>query len=257
LHYDGDVVKCLCLILLSIIGWSKPIRIAVIDTGNSNTTSSKDVNLCPDGHADMIEEKLYLKQPPTDSMPNKHGTNVAFLIDNQLGQEYKEDYCLVIIRYYDGKENTNYLRKSNKAIAYAISIGVDFINYSGGGTNEIESETKLVKKALDKGIVFVAAAGNQGKNLDNHTFYPAMSDPRVIVVGNINKNGKRVSSSNYGKVVDIWEVGYEVSAGGVTMTGTSQSTAIATGRLVKLKIEQRLKNINRRRARTTVYDEEE
>jgi subtilisin family serine protease len=237
------MVKWLCLVFLPIVAWSKPIRIAVIDTGYSNNTSSKDVNLCPDGHADMIEGKMFLKQPPADLVPSKHGTNVAFLIDNQLGQQYKGEYCLVIIRYYGSKGQTDAPKKSNQAIAYAISIGVDFINYSGGGTNEMATETRLVKKALNKGIVFVAAAGNEGKNLDNSAFYPAMSDPRVVVVGNIHPNGERVRSSNYGKVVDMWETGYQVSGGGVTLTGTSQSTAIATGKLVKLKIDKQRKNV--------------
>ena len=233
-----------------MVAWSKPIRIAVIDTGYSNTIFNKDVNLCPDGHADMVHGKLFLKTPPSDSSLAKHGTNVAFLIDNQLGQEYKNEYCIVIIRYFEDNKYVDHSEKSNKAIEYAILLGVDFINYSGGGMHEIKTETRLVKKALNKGIVFVAAAGNEGQDLDKFKYYPAMSDPRVVVVGNIDKKGKRVSSSNYGKVIDMWEMGYRVSAGGVTLTGTSQSTAIATGRLVKLKIRQQREDVIERMRNT-------
>lgn len=235
--------KFLLLVLFSTAAWSKTIKIAVIDTGYSNTVFREDVNLCPGEHADFVNNDLFLSKPPVDSILEKHGTNIAFLIDSQIDKKYKDSYCLVIIRYYSYKPKLDYLDKSNKAIEYAISIGADYINYSAGGKTQNPLETKLVKTALDKGIVFVAAAGNESENLDTKTFYPAMSDPRVIVVGNVDGNNNRVDSSNYGKVVDVWEVGHEASAGGVTLTGTSQATAIVTGKLVNSKIEKEKQNM--------------
>lgn len=231
------LIKYLILFLFPILVQAK-IKIAVIDTGYKLPAypyqDYTGVNLCEGQHADIVKGLTYLNIPPYESHP--HGTNVAHIIDNQLGKEYKDDYCLVIIKYYSLFENT--IDLSIKAIKYAIDIKVDFINYSGGGTVESAEETRLIKKALNNKIIIVAAAGNNGENLSKSAFYPAMSDNRVIVVGNL-KNKKRSPSSNYGKQVDIWENGTEVNGGGIVMSGTSQAAAIVTGKLVKKIIDKK------------------
>jgi subtilisin family serine protease len=145
-----------------------------------------------------------------------------------------------------------------KAIRHAINIGADFINISGGGPGRNQSEHQLVKEALDKGIIFVAAAGNDGHKLGSMviaktnrgaitrylaSYYPAMYDERVIVVGNGENSANRRKTSNYGEVVDVWENGtFPIGAYGnraVRLEGTSQATALVTGKLVRMYVQSR------------------
>jgi hypothetical protein len=67
-----------------------------------------------------------------------------------------------------------------------------------------------------------------------------MYDKRIYIVGNIvdEKSRQIASSSNYGKSINSWEVGVSILSilPGNTlgfMSGTSQATAIKTGKLIK------------------------
>jgi hypothetical protein len=91
-------------------------------------------------------------------------------------------------------------------------------------------EREVVKEALDAGITVVTAAGNEHSDLDSKCdFFPACIDSRVVSVGCSD-----CVQSNTGKVIKIWEHGKAITAGGYTMTGTSQATAVFTGKLVKI-----------------------
>jgi hypothetical protein len=52
------------------------------------------------------------------------------------------------------------------------------------------------------------------------------------VVGNVDRSGKIANNSNYGKSITRWEIGVNVKAYGLIMSGTSQATATATGKIV-------------------------
>lgn len=204
------------------------VVIAVIDTGFSIKYKDQ-VRLCKKGHKDFTADK----NPLIDR--HSHGTHIAGLIAKNI----KVDYCIIVIKYYspDGPGYDN-LINSNKAFRWAIDQGVDMINYSGGGLDSSESEKALIEKALDKNIVVVTAAGNEGKNFKDQTYYPAMYDSRIVVVGNLHTNDEgiveRNPSSNFGSEVDVQVFGTKIkSVNGIKMTGTSQSTAIVTGRIAK------------------------
>lgn len=214
----------------------KPTVIAVIDTGFGlgwRPEEEKTARLCQYGHKNFVDDqnsdKFDTKVPvPTDR--HGHGTNIAGII----GQYAKNtNYCLVILKYFDpvAKNNDN-LKHTIQAIDYARQIHANFINYSGGGTDFNQDEADAVKRFLDAGGTFVAAAGNEHSDLEKNPYYPAMEDDRVIVVGNIREDRQPARSSNYGKRVNRWEIGEGVTAYGLQMTGTSQSTAIVTGKLV-------------------------
>lgn len=208
----------------------KPIKIAVIDTGYSKPLLTGSVPLCEDGHADTSSGKIeLLSEPPRDN--NGHGTNVAHIISS-FAAEAK--HCLIVIRFYS---NSQYHQDATHlAIKVAVDMGANIINVSAGGYSEIPSETREVRRALSKGIIFVAAAGNEGVEMKEGgtKFYPALADSRVIVVGSLKKDRKTIlSSSNRGEAVDVWEVGEKVSGGGRALTGTSQATAIVTGKITR------------------------
>jgi major intracellular serine protease len=249
----------------------KVLVVAVIDTGINLRLDGTNM-LCKYGHKDFTGTSII------DN--HGHGTHISGLIDqyakgvvfspadnpydliikmNKL-KLTKVKYCQVILKYYDPtvKDNNN-LDGLRKALQHAINLKVDVINYSGGGTSFDAVESFLIKKALNLGIKIVVSAGNDGKEIGSridtlgfkyeyyilgfkhkYYFYPAAVDSRLTVVGNYDLTSHRAPSSNYGTIVDKWEIGTNVLSYSnsfitfipVKMSGTSQATAISTGKLV-------------------------
>lgn len=215
----------------------KPTVIAVVDTGfGVGWAGEESVKLCKFGHKNFVDEsdtsdKFGTKVPvPVDK--DGHGTHIASIID-AFAKAGNINYCIVVLKYWNPKAwgNEN-LENSVKAIEYAKRIKADFINFSGGGPMMDDSEQKAVKSYLDAGGRFVAAAGNEKGDLEKFPYYPAMEDDRVVVVGALESDKKtHAKYSNFGKRVNRWEPG-EVISLHYSMHGTSQATAVATGKLV-------------------------
>lgn len=214
----------------------KPVVIAVIDTGFN---SDKPVDfLCKFGHRDFTtigtkNDKLGTVEPvPIDQYG--HGTNIAGLIAEYAKKSNKK-FCLVIIKYTDPKESffTNTPAHEIQALEWAVKLKVDVMNLSFGGPATYKKEQELIEIFLDMGGTVVAAAGNDGKELGTEVkFYPAMYDKRIVVVGNRSNKGIVAPTSNRGILVTRWADGTDKKALGITFTGTSQATAIVTGKIV-------------------------
>jgi subtilisin family serine protease len=97
------------------------------------------------------------------------------------------------------------------AIDYAASFGVPVINASWGGTGR---SSVLDLAIAQSGALFVAAAGNDGLDLDEpgNDFYPAETNaPNVLSVAAIDQRGQVSDFSNYGAAaVDIGAPGSNV-----------------------------------------------
>lgn len=235
------ITSILALLLLGSPALAKQLVVAVIDTG---VDPAAEIKLCPTGHYDFVTKSA----SPVDY--HGHGTHIASTIQNNAG---KGDYCIVSIKYHNpsapGSVN---LDNMIKAVEYAVALNVDYINISGGGPEYSEKEYQAIKKALDKGMVVVAAAGNDHTNIDpkDNKYYPASYDKRIVVVGNKSVDGKRSPSSNYGDTVTRWEVGEGVRANipctsttahppcSGKLSGTSQACAIATGKLLNQRLSK-------------------
>lgn len=208
--------------------------VAVIDTGLMVDFLPKNANLCKFGHKDFSgKNKFQNTQYTVDPIPydsHGHGTNIAGVI-----QKYAQNsnYCMVILKYYDPTiEKQDALEATIRAIKYATAIGAKYINYSGGGESTSTEEKRAVKAFLDQGGKFIAAAGNERKNIDKYPYYPAMDDPRVVSVGSMEENGTKAYYSNWGSKVTKWEYGTNQVGFGITMSGTSQATAVVTGKFI-------------------------
>lgn len=239
---------------LTSFAQEKITTIAVIDTGYGyNLASQQTDKLCQHGHIDFTKSEKYVNVKgiavPKDD--HSHGTNVAGIIIDTLNN-YKKPYCLVIIKIYDFtvKDEDLALERSILAINHATEIGVDYINYSGGGKSSSWQEARAVRSYIDNGGKFIAAAGNEYSDLAEVPYYPAMSDSRVIVIGNHGKNKIKMTSSNYGNRVNRWEVGENATAFGLIMSGTSQATAVATGKIILEK--EKVMIVNKKVKKTVV-----
>lgn len=87
-----------------------------------------------------------------------------------------------------------------EAFAKAVEMNVDIISLSWWAYMDFPVFRQVIKKAVDKGIVVIAAAGNYWSE---DPFYPAYYNG-VISIGAYDKDMKRADFSNYGDRVDIY-----------------------------------------------------
>jgi len=98
-----------------------------------------------------------------------------------------------------GADGTASLSQILAGIYYAADHGVKVLNMSFDMTAPSSELQAAVSYAVSKGVILVAAAGNEGKNM---TVYPAGLNS-VIGVGATNDFNIRESYSNYGPVVSL------------------------------------------------------
>lgn len=233
------IIACILMAAWSsLTALSAPIVVAVVDTGYSKPQtpySGQKPVFCKMGHVDFTKPNHKVRELPRDNLG--HGTNIVHIIANTIGKVPNKSYCIVVIKYFDmqisGSKET--LNNSIKALRWAKTLKASIVNLSYEGNLYSKIEEKSIQDLLDSGAKIIAAAGNRG----TYPGYPASADSRVIVVGNLQKNGLRHPTSNYGPSVDRWEVGTNMCAGNICMTGTSQATAVATGKIIKQMINER------------------
>lgn len=233
--------------LLFAVNSEAKITVAVIDTGLESSVIDLSgepsdewykKGMCKYGHKDF-------SGAGTLDDTHGHGTHVSSLIHKYAKGS---DYCQVIIRYWM-KDQDSQMQALLNSLRYAIDIKVDIINVSLGGPEPNEKEHALIKEALSKGIKIIAAAGNNGLHLRRDiSYYPAMYEKDVIVVGSVDSTGRRSHFSNYDpKIVDRFEFGeYEQGEFETKrFMGTSQATAVATGKEISImhQVIEKMKKI--------------
>lgn len=151
---------------------------------------------------------------------NGHGTHVAGIIAANVegggirGVTPKNVKILPLKVLSDQIEGFIYTRKTSKgsqkilitdiiadAINYAADANVDVINLSLGWPKSVHTPRviKALNNAAAKGIVIVAASGNNNKNVP---LWPC-SHTAVICVGAMNNQGEISELSNHGGKVDL------------------------------------------------------
>jgi len=123
-------------------------------------------------------------------------------------------------------------------IRYAADAGARIINCSWGGTADpsyVQTLQMLVDYAYEKGILVVAASGNNGTNNDVIPHYPSNLD-HVLAVGATTNLDSAAGFSQYGLTVDVYAAGAntlstypnnQYMANG--LNGTSFSSPIVAG----------------------------
>ncbi|NVP18160.1 S8 family serine peptidase, partial [Candidatus Gracilibacteria bacterium] len=162
---------------------------------------------------------------PANLPVGEHGTMIAGIIgatqnNNEGIAGISKNVKLMPLRVFD---NDGYANEKNviDAINYAIDNGANIINLSLGQSqfNYSDKYDEVIKKAFNKGVIIVIAAGNgdilsgknTGINLKNNPISPVCNNNGkagyTIGVYAINKDGYRTNWTNYGDCAGFFAPG--------------------------------------------------
>lgn len=183
----------------------------------------------------------------TDPMDdNGHGTHCAGIIgaegDNGKGISGINWNVQIMPLKFLSSTGSGSTKDAIEAINYVIDrkrkgVNVRIISASWGSTQRSRALRDAIKKAGDEGILFVAAAGNNGDDSDKRPHFPAgyYDLPNVVSVAALDRNDQLAGFSNYGaKSVQIAAPGKEILStwlGGefYVASGTSMATPEVAG----------------------------
>lgn len=221
--------------------WTNPGESGLDSNGNSKATNLIDDDL--NGFVDDVHGYSFADNSAHLDDNHGHGTHVSAII-----KSVNPSVKIMSIKYCDPAKNPNAnLANSIKAIRYAVKMGANIINYSGGGFGSSSEERQALELALNHRILVVAAAGNENADTDIAKYFPAgYALENILSVTAIDPSLKVLSSSNFGpKSVLIAAPGqdiYSALPNGKfgTMTGTSQATAFVSGAASMVQAESNL-----------------
>lgn len=194
--------------------WGNGVLVAVLDTGVSLSSSV----------AAKMRQLALVDFSLDPTALNGHGTAVSSLI-----LDVAPGSSILSIRIADDAGSSNSFLIAQGILA-AVDGGAKVINISMGGYGDSAILQSAVEYAQKRGVVIVAAAGNNGID---QIAQPA-SLPGVIAVGAVDASGDHLLFSNTGSKLAVSAPGYAVNAEGldgntVSFTGTSASTPIQAG----------------------------
>ncbi len=220
------------------VGWgSQSIKVAVLDTGIR--ASHQDLSANYIGGYDYVNN---------DNNPNDdcgHGTHVsgtvAAVTNNGIGVAGMSQASIIhhkVLGPVGGLFSITCSGSSsdiNAAIMDAADEGAHIISMSLGGGGYSTSGNNAVNYAWNKGVLVVAASGNDSNN--NDVSYPAAYD-NAIAVGALTSSKTRASYSNGGAELEITAPGSNVEstyngndADYDSLSGTSMATPHVAGAL--------------------------
>lgn len=203
---------------------NKKVKVAIVDSG-IDETSDIDVK----ERANFVPGQDAVSPVYEDC--TGHGTSIAGIIaakDNEIGiSGINSNVELYSARVFDANNQAR-ISQVIEAINWAIEKRVDILNLSFGTCSNSELLHKTIKRAANKGILIVAAVGN-----DKKVEYPA-AYPEVLGVGALGVDGKISDRSAIGEGVELVAPGEQILSTGMlgglaTCGGTSMAVPHVVG----------------------------
>jgi len=176
---------------------------------------------------------------------NGHGTHCAGIIgaegDNGIGVSGINQHVKIMPLKFLGRMGNGSTAAAIEAINYVVDrkqhgVNVRIISASWGSNSNSKALEDAIRAAGDAGILFVAAAGNDGSNNDRWPHYPSNYNlPNLISVAALDRNDTLASFSNFGiKSVQVAAPGKAILStwlgdGYREASGTSMATPYVSG----------------------------
>lgn len=204
------------------------------DDGNGYTD-----DLCgwdvADGDADVL--------PASDRLAAYyHGTFVAGVIADLLTRCYGPDapryFRILPVKAVSDFAARTYVQYGDAGVRYAMEQGADLIVCAWNGGTENQEMRTLFREVHRQGTTVVASAGNTY----SERAMPPASFPEVVAVAAVDKELRKLPSSNYGMFVDLSGPGERVLGAAVsgdeelrTEGATSAAVSVVAACLAILK----------------------
>lgn len=209
------------------------IKVCVIDTGIDH------------GHADLAGNVVSIgynavanSQSAMDD--NGHGTHCAGTIgavgNNGVGVAGVAWNVSLIGCKFLTSGGSGYTSDAIECISYCRSQGAKITSNSWGGGDYSQALYNEILTELNMGNLFIAAAGNENRDVDRRPSYPASYDlPNIISVGSTTETDAKSPFSNFGSAgVDLMAPGSNIistypGSSYVSLSGTSMAAPHVTG----------------------------
>lgn len=211
------------------------IKVGVIDTG-------ADIN-----HIDLKDRIKKYKDFTGEGIYdyNGHGTHVCGIIaasKNNAGITGVAPECELYIAKTFKKDGTGEEDDIIKAINWMIDENVDVINMSFSADCYTKEYYNVIKKAYNKNIIMVAAAGNEG---EAGIGFPAKFG-ETICVGAVDIRKHKSNFSSVGERIDVSAAGTDILScypnnQYAILSGTSMATPIISGAVALIQARAILK----------------
>lgn len=207
------------------------VIIAVLDTGVDLAHPALQGRLLT-GH-DMVDDDA-VPNDDGDGLGWGHGTHVTGILAKVAPQSQ-----LLPVRVLDTDGRGNIFTLAY-AIEWAVAQGADVINLSLGAEGDSRVLHDTIQRALEQGVIVVAAAGNSNTSAPQ---YPA-TYPGVIAVTAVDSANQKADFANYGAAwVDLAAPGVGITStmvgplgsGYASWSGTSMSAPFVSGAAALLR----------------------
>ncbi|MGH9848191.1 MAG: S8 family serine peptidase, partial [Blastocatellia bacterium] len=169
---------------------------------------------------------------------NGHGTQIAGIIVQSAISNLQSSIKLLPLKALD-HTGAGTVADVVEAMDYAVAHHAAVINCSFGAPAYARALLDAIQRAETAGIVVVAAAGNNGSNLSQSSFYPASYRlPNLLSVAASDDHKTLAQFSNFAADIAAPGVGIRTAHRGnrrVSLTGTSASAGFVAGAAALLK----------------------
>ncbi|MGV3614442.1 MAG: S8 family serine peptidase [Fimbriimonas sp.] len=197
---------------------SPNVVVAVVDGGVDVTHPDLAPNIYKDAGGNVIGyDTLDEDANPADGDETGHGTHVAGVAgmagNNGIGGSgVARQVRIMPVRFSDAS-GFGLVSDAIEAIDWAVGHGAKILVLSWGTSQRSTLLLEAIRRAEAAGVLVVASAGNQARDIDGRGYYPAhfnRETTNVVSVAASNRFELPYAETSYGRTVDLMAPGEDV-----------------------------------------------